>query len=217
MCCSSMISISWLVEGDEFISAFLYVLFTHFYRGMDGEGTSGSSTGLEARILSTFLNELDGIYSSPTGRPSTQSGVLLLVACTDINALDEALVRPGRLQHHIYLGHPTPHDIISILKIRTRHVPIKEDVDFDSIARELMRRVKTPSCSHIEKLCSEAMYNVIRKYFHDIADEKESEDVSEISNSHFQTACSSIFPVDEHHDSNPFVWSGTFETGFAIS
>lgn len=67
-----------------------------------------TSNGLHGRILSTFLNELDGILGTGDGvgvgngdaavdSTARTEGcrVLVIVACQDISSLDEALVRPG--------------------------------------------------------------------------------------------------------------------------
>lgn len=77
--------------------------------------TSGGNIG--NRILSTFLNELDGIGSeanvhgdgdnhrssnssairggSTGGNDADEHVVFVVVSCSDIEKLDEALVRPG--------------------------------------------------------------------------------------------------------------------------
>ena len=86
--------------------------------------------GVGSRVLSTFLNELDGISVSNTlskGRekcslPSPE-GVLVVVACNDIDILDPALIRPGRLQHHFVLKDLSDEDACEIIRIETRKFP----------------------------------------------------------------------------------------------
>ena len=56
-------------------------------------GDDDSSGGVHNRILSTFLNELDGVVGRDPG--GFESAVLVLAACSDVSVLDEALVRPG--------------------------------------------------------------------------------------------------------------------------
>ena len=72
--------------------------------GKDSEGTSSSS----ARYLSTLLNEMDGI--------SGNEGVTILACAVDISMLDEALLRPGRLDRHFFLDYPNESDKIEIIK-----------------------------------------------------------------------------------------------------
>ena len=52
----------------------------------------------------------------------------MLAACTDITVLDEALLRPGRLQHHIKLDYPTKIDIQEILTEKMREMKCNADV-----------------------------------------------------------------------------------------
>jgi SpoVK/Ycf46/Vps4 family AAA+-type ATPase len=73
-------------------------------RGSEDSSTT-SSGNIGNRILSTFLNELDGIGSElavkegTTGKPGSREGdeqiVFVVVSCSDVQQLDEALVRPG--------------------------------------------------------------------------------------------------------------------------
>lgn len=60
-----------------------------FCRGVDDEG----GNGLHGRVLSTFLNELDGVTSA--NDKGFENSVMVLAACADVATLDEALVRPG--------------------------------------------------------------------------------------------------------------------------
>lgn len=71
-------------------------------------GTGGNihrnDNGSNSRILSTFLNEMDGITNG-----SNNSGVLVLGATNRPQTLDAALLRPGRLDQLIYVPPPN-HD-----------------------------------------------------------------------------------------------------------
>ena len=57
---------------------------------------------------------MDGISSLETS--NTEGGVLVLAACSDIDAIDEGLLRPGRFQYHIGLDPPSPNDVRDILE-----------------------------------------------------------------------------------------------------
>jgi SpoVK/Ycf46/Vps4 family AAA+-type ATPase len=69
-----------------------------FCRSSADEGDSGAGNGLHGRILSTFLNELDGILGKGDGSAEgarADRQVLVIAACQDLGVLDEALIRPG--------------------------------------------------------------------------------------------------------------------------
>lgn len=59
-----------------------------------------ASGGVGKRALGQLLNELDGVEQAP-------HGVLLIATTTHPGAVDAALLRPGRLDHHVCLGLPT--------------------------------------------------------------------------------------------------------------
>lgn len=78
-----------------------------FGSGDDG----GSGTGVYARILSTFLNEMDGVGATSQGSTKKDKGEILVIAATNrIDALDAALIRPGRMDKCIEIGLPTTDD-----------------------------------------------------------------------------------------------------------
>ena len=68
-------------------------------RGSRQAGT----TGVEERVLSQLLNEIDGIQDS--------RGIFVL-GCTNqpLTELDDAILRPGRFEVHLHLEHPSERD-----------------------------------------------------------------------------------------------------------
>ncbi|KAI9197081.1 uncharacterized protein BJ171DRAFT_523060 [Polychytrium aggregatum] len=87
------------------------------------------TTGVNERILSTLLNEMDGV--------SERTGVLV-VACTNRpEQLDDALLRPGRLDHLIYVGLPRLKDRREILAAIGRSgAQIDGKVDLNQVAAQ---------------------------------------------------------------------------------
>ena len=83
-------------------------------------GKSGGLNGMnrghsaEARVLSTFLNEMDGVDGS------AEDGVLVLAATNRPWTLDVALLRPGRLEKIIYVPPPDVQGRRSILQMQCR-------------------------------------------------------------------------------------------------
>ena len=67
--------------------------------GGGGHGM-GRGSSAEARVLSTFLNEMDGVDGS------AEDGVLVLGATNRPGSLDAALLRPGRFDRVVYVPQP---------------------------------------------------------------------------------------------------------------
>jgi len=65
-----------------------------------GMGRGGRGSSAEARVLSTFLNEMDGVDVK------ADDGVLVLGATNRPSALDAALLRPGRFDKAIHVPPP---------------------------------------------------------------------------------------------------------------
>ena len=84
------------------------------------------------RILSTFLNELDGI-SVPSSSGASSGGnvehqfVFVIVACKSLDNLDDALIRPGRLQYHVALEYPNEEDVREIFSVLMDNIPFTLD------------------------------------------------------------------------------------------
>ncbi|KAJ8523887.1 hypothetical protein ON010_g17230 [Phytophthora cinnamomi] len=144
-----------------------------------GEGDGGSSGGgVYARVLSTFLNEMDGVGSQRVTTPSvshangsstSESGGILLVAATNRkDALDAALIRPGRIDKTVELGFPTQEDIEKIFALYTRKMPLAADVDIQALSGR-PRGYRGQSFSRmftgadIAAICKEAAFRALRE------------------------------------------------------
>lgn len=86
-------------------------------------GGMGRGSHAEARVLSTFLNEMDGIDNF------LEDGVLVLGATNRPWTLDAALLRPGRFDKCIYVPPPDLDGRKSILQLQTCNWPTWIDVD----------------------------------------------------------------------------------------
>jgi len=84
---------------------------------------SDTSGEVERRVVSQLLSLMDGIQSR---------GHIIVVGATNrINALDEALRRPGRFDREIEFGVPTAKGRKEILQIHTRGMPLEEGIDLN--------------------------------------------------------------------------------------
>jgi SpoVK/Ycf46/Vps4 family AAA+-type ATPase len=113
------------------------------------------SNDSSSRILSTLLNEMDGVSS---GLSKCQ---ILVVACTNrLSDLDAALLRPGRLQEHFEVLPPAVDDLSAILMHFLKNVPLRGDVSIPAIATALAEKKTTGA--DVEGLCRELCLSALR-------------------------------------------------------
>jgi SpoVK/Ycf46/Vps4 family AAA+-type ATPase len=93
-----------------------------------------SSAGVSDRVLAQLLSELDGITSNRVFGSVTGAQVILIAATNRPDVLDKALMRPGRIDRKVYVPPPDFESRRAILKLEMVKVPMKDDVDIDSIA-----------------------------------------------------------------------------------
>mmetsp|Transcript_29707 Transcript_29707/g.62549 ORF Transcript_29707/g.62549 Transcript_29707/m.62549 type:complete len:892 (+) Transcript_29707:63-2738(+) len=119
-------------------------------------GDSDTTSGVQSRILTTLLNEMDGITNA-----GGKQGVLVVAATNRLNAIDAALLRPGRLEEHVFLSHPKSPCIQDILRIQTAKMPLHDSVDFAKLGNRL--QAAQASCAEIEGICRDACLIAMRR------------------------------------------------------
>jgi len=82
---------------------------------------------VERRIVAQLLTLMDGL--------EPRQNVVVIAATNRIDAIDEALRRPGRFDREIVIGVPDQDGRRQVLAIHTRGMPLAEDVDLDNLAR----------------------------------------------------------------------------------
>jgi SpoVK/Ycf46/Vps4 family AAA+-type ATPase len=121
------------------------------FGGAQDGGRGGSS---EARVLSTFLNEMDGVDNK-----SGTDGVLVLGATNRPWTLDSALVRPGRLGDKvIYVPPPDPAARRAILEMQ---FPSQiQQMDLDWLSDDAVTGLMTGA--ELVGACQEAKLVILR-------------------------------------------------------
>lgn len=116
-------------------------------RGFDMGDSSG---GVNERVLSTLLNEMDGVEG--------RQGVVVIGCTNRPDQIDDAILRPGRLDQLIHVGLPTLEDRIDIIKTLLKKISTK-DIDINELASQ------TEFCSgaDLENLFREAGTAALRK------------------------------------------------------
>ena len=91
-----------------------------------GAGLGGGHDERE-QTLNQLLVEMDGFGKN--------EGVIVLAATNRQDILDPALLRPGRFDRQIYVGHPDWRGREQILRVHAKDKPLAEDVDLNKLAK----------------------------------------------------------------------------------
>jgi cell division protease FtsH len=91
-----------------------------------GVGIGGGNDERE-QTLNQLLVEMDGFEAN--------EGIIIVAATNRKDVLDPALLRPGRFDRQIHVGHPDIKGREKILTVHARKVPLGPDVDLRLIAR----------------------------------------------------------------------------------
>jgi transitional endoplasmic reticulum ATPase len=147
-------------------------------------GTYGSSSHVTESVVSQILTELDGMEEL--------KNVTILAATNRPDMLDEALLRPGRLERHIYVPAPDEESRKKIFEVYlggdTGSI-ISKDVDFDVLVKHTEGYVG----ADIESLVREAKMAAMREFIILMGDRSEQERKDAIINvmitqAHFDAA-----------------------------
>ncbi|XP_045156420.2 ribosome biogenesis protein SPATA5L1-like [Mercenaria mercenaria] len=151
------------------------ILFLDELDSIVGKRSETGQRGVQERILSALLNEMDGIGvrlgdgstssqqqktlegQSVTGERKTDvkavdnRSVLVVAATNRPDLIDDALMRPGRMDRIIYVQHPDLQARKDIFKLYTRNMQL-ESCDLDLLAE----RTDMYTGADLEAVCREA-------------------------------------------------------------
>ena len=116
-----------------------------------GSASASRSTGA-VNMLTTLLTEMDGFESL--------TGVLVLAATNRPEAIDPALLRPGRFDQVLYVGAPDRAAREAVFAVHLRGLALAADVDVP----ELARLADGYSGAEIKAICNEAGLAVLDRF-----------------------------------------------------
>ncbi|MFB6096050.1 MAG: AAA family ATPase [Haloferacaceae archaeon] len=144
-------------------------------------GRANSEVG--ERVVSQLLTELDGLVDNPN--------LVVLAATNRKDALDPALLRPGRLEAHVEVPAPDEAGRRAVLAVHTREAPLAADVDLDEVAA----RTAGYSGADLAAVCREAAMRAVN----DVAsrygeDANAHADEVEVTAADFEAALEAVAP-----------------------
>ena len=115
-------------KGDE--SGLHIIIFDELDAICKQRGSTGGGTGVGDSVVNQLLSKMDGV---------DQLNNILLIGMTNrLDMIDEALLRPGRLEVHMEINLPDEHGRRQIISIQTNKMRsngvMDDDVDLDELA-----------------------------------------------------------------------------------
>lgn len=115
--------------------------------------SQGDAGGAGDRVINQLLTEMDGV--------GAKKNIFFIGATNRPEILDEAIIRPGRLDQLIYIPLPDQPSRLSILKANLRKTPIAKDVDLNFIANI----TDGFSGADLTEICQKAAKSAVRDVF----------------------------------------------------
>jgi len=126
-------------------------------------GRSGDAGAVSERVVNQLLTEMDGL---------TNRGNIFVIAATNrVDIIDEAMLRPGRLDKVLHVPLPTREGIIKIFKTHLRGAPLEEGLTAEKIGGD--KRTVGFSGADVASLVREAKMEAVREVLESEASSKE--------------------------------------------
>jgi transitional endoplasmic reticulum ATPase len=147
-------------------------------------GQHSGDSGVGERVVSQLLTELDGIEA--------MEDVVVIATTNRPDLIDDALLRPGRLDRHVHVPVPDEEARKKIFAVHTEHKPLADGVDLDWVASETEGYVG----ADIEAVCREASMAASREFIRSVDKEEVGESVGNvrINQEHFEHALEEVNP-----------------------
>jgi SpoVK/Ycf46/Vps4 family AAA+-type ATPase len=131
--------------------------------------------------VTQFLALTDGVVKA-------DNCMLILAATNKPWQLDEAVIRPGRIGTHVYVGLPDAVARAAIAEYSLRDVPLAEEISFE----EISEKTKGFSGADISSLCKQAKKPALLRQI--AANESESEKDEVVTNTDIDAAIARVAP-----------------------
>ena len=148
-------------------------------------GTRGDSTGVGDTVVNQLLSKIDGV--------NALNNILVIGMTNRLDMLDEALLRPGRLEVQIEIGLPDEPGRVQILNIHTKKMRENKLLNSDVNIEEIAKRTKNFSGAELEGLVISATSFAMKDNF-DMEKYKPKNDTIVVKKVHFEQALKEMKP-----------------------
>lgn len=174
-------------KGDE--SSLHIIIFDELDAICKQRGSTGGGTGVGDSVVNQLLSKMDGV---------DQLNNILVIGMTNRkDMIDDALLRPGRLEVHIEIHLPDEHGRVQILDIQTAHMKRNNILGPDVDIRELARLTKNYSGAELSGVVRSANSFAINSYLKvgTVAEFDKSIEDMQISMANFVDATEEVRPA----------------------
>ena len=133
------------------------IIFDEMDAVMKQRGSSSDSTGVSDSIVNQLLSKIDGVDSL--------NNILIIGMTNRKDMIDEAILRPGRLEMHVEIGLPSADGRLQIINIHTAKMRNNNRIADEALERleELSVRAKNFTGAEIEGLVRNATSYAIER------------------------------------------------------
>lgn len=139
--------------------------------GSERSSSSGGSS-VKERVLAQLLTEMDGV--------NVLSNVTIVAATNRPDLIDNALMRPGRLDRIVYVRLPDAKTRTEIFRIKLSKMPLVDDFSIESIVKQ----TEGYSGAEIQAICQEAALYALEESF----------EATHVSWKHFEKSINNVKP-----------------------
>jgi transitional endoplasmic reticulum ATPase len=126
------------------------IFFDEFDALVPSRGSAADSRVTE-RVISQLLTEIDGLISL--------QNVVVIAATNRPDIIDPAVLRPGRFDRRVYVPPPDQKARLKILQIKTRNMPLAENVSLETLSK----RTEGYSGADLDSVAREAGFHALRR------------------------------------------------------
>ncbi|KAG0483119.1 hypothetical protein HPP92_011203 [Vanilla planifolia] len=173
-------------RGDQ--SDLHVIIFDEIDAICKARGSTRDGTGVHDSIVNQLLTKIDGVESL--------NNVLLIGMTNRKDLLDEALLRPGRLEVHVEINLPDENGRLQILQIHTNKMKENSFLAADVNLHELAARTKNYSGAELEGVVKSAVsFALNRQISMDDLTKPLDEENIKVTMDDFLTALQEIIPA----------------------
>jgi len=170
------------------------VIFDEIDSICKSRGSKADGTGVHDSIVNQLLSKIDGVDSL--------NNILLIGMTNRIDLIDEALLRPGRLEVHVEISLPDEAGRVQILNIHTKSMREKNYLDASVSIPAIAARTKNFSGAELEGLIRSATSFALNRKVDigNLANSAKDMGTISVTSEDFESAMSDVKPAFGQHE-----------------